>query len=196
MRDRESFPSTEEEFDFGFNSLSKDNNKYSPSIVAVDNDRFEEEFETVFSIQIVKSFLNECRMQWLCNKVHPSIELRLLETDDDLSKSPPSTVIFHYTFFIYVLRLSLFSIFYKILHMYGLILGQLNPHTWCTMVCCYILWKEYLNARIQYLHLYCLKKVLIKGFFTVGWYYASARGDPIIIVRDHSFRASKNWQRK
>lgn len=86
LRDKVSFPSNEEEFDFGFNSSYENESQYILSVVTVDDDGSKEKFDIVFSVQKVKFSLNEHRMQWLCSKVDPSIRMRLSELDDDLSK--------------------------------------------------------------------------------------------------------------
>lgn len=123
LKDKESFPFIEEKFDSSFNCSSENKSEYSFSIIIIDDDRSEEESErnkTIFSIQKFESFLNECCMQWLRSKVGHSIKLKLVEPDDDPSKSPLGAVTVHYKFFVFGLHFLLFLVFCEILHRWGL----------------------------------------------------------------------------
>lgn len=62
-RDKKSFPSTEEKFNSSSIPTFKDKSEYSLSVVVVNDDEYEEESNTTFSIQKVKFALNELLMQ-------------------------------------------------------------------------------------------------------------------------------------
>ena len=72
----------------------------------------------------------------------PSVAFQVLDRDDDPNRPKAGDAVFDTAFFEYELRLPLFSVFRKILHMWGLAPGQLTLNSWRSLVCCYILWKE------------------------------------------------------
>lgn len=92
LKDKDFFPSTEEEFNSSSNPTFKDNSEYSLSVVVVDDDEFKKESKTIFSSKKVKFILNELLMQWLCSKIDRSIRLKLPKLDNDLFKTPPGVV--------------------------------------------------------------------------------------------------------